>query len=68
MSVDLKAFAKELVGLRSKEAQELAEVLEKEYGIELKRLDAGENSPIPEKPVSRQVRRKMEREAKKRRK
>lgn len=68
MSVDLKAFAKELVSLRSKEAQELAEVLEKEYGIELKRLDAGENLPISEKPVSRQVRRKMEREAKKRRK
>ena len=68
MSVDLKAFAKELVSLRSKEQQELAEVLEKEYGIEPKCVDAGENSPIPEKPVSRQVRRKMEREAKKKRK
>ncbi len=65
---DLKAFAMELVNLRCKEVQELVKILKEEYGIEPKQGAKLENLCVSENVVSRQVRRKMEREAKKRRK
>ena len=65
---DLKTIAEELVGLRCKEVQELAETLKNEYGIQPKRGETLESLGDVEKPVSRQVRRRLEREAKKRRK
>ncbi len=65
---DLKAFAERLVSLRCKEVQQLADILKEEYGIEPKQGVKLEELNVSEKTVSRQVRRKMEREAKKRRK
>lgn len=65
---DLKAFAERLVSLRCKEVQQLADILKEEYGIEPKQGAKLEDLSVSESPVSRQVRRKMEREAKKRRK
>lgn len=65
---DLKAFAERLVSLRCKDVQQLAEILKEEYGIKPKQGAKLEDLCVSEKAVSRQVRRKMEREAKKKRK
>lgn len=65
---DLKAFAMELVNLQCKEVQELAKILKEEYGIEPKRGAKLEDLCVSENTISRQVRRKMEREAKKKQK
>lgn len=65
---DLKTIAEELVSLRCKEVQGLAEILKEEYGIQPKQGESLESLGAIEKPVSRQVRRRLEREAKKRRK
>ncbi len=65
---NLKVFAERLVSLRCKEAQQLSVILKEEYGIEPKQGAKLEGLSVSESPISRQVRRKMEREARKRRK
>lgn len=65
--VDLKCFAEKLVRLETSEVQKLAKVLKEEYGIEA----GAENVCIIENnktQLSRQLRRKQEREAMKKRK
>ena len=63
---DLKYFAQELVRLSTKEVQKLAEVMKEEYGIEAAAKDVNVVGS-GKAPLSRQERRKREREAKKKR-
>ena len=64
---DLKCFAEKLVSLSTKEVQQLADIMKEEYGIEPAKRDVVilENNKAP---LSRQERRKRERETKKRQK
>ena len=64
---DLKYFAERLINLETKEVEKLAEILKNEFGIEPagQKVDIQENGKAP---ISRQERRKREREAKKKQK
>ena len=64
---DLKYFAEKLVSLSTKEVQQLTDIMKEEYGIEAAERDVVilENNKTP---LSRQERRKRERETKKRQK
>lgn len=63
--VDLKDFAEELVRLSTKEVQQLADIMKEEYGIEAAAKDVNVIG-YDKAPMSRQERRKCEREAQKR--
>lgn len=64
---NVKKFAQSLLGSKTSETQNLMKVLKEEYGIE---VGAPEVSVLKKNkaPLSRQQRRKREREAKKRQK